>query len=120
MYTKTHYDSVVQVIRRDGQLALSELTYGAGLLAGSTGLDDMFQKHVRELFGPQDFDTWLAENPQMFSKLKHKTWEDAKKAFDNTQDVIIDLPGRVVRSLSDEVTSMSTVQRLCLTECTVP
>ncbi len=30
------------MIRRDGQLALSELTYRVGLMAGSAFMDDMF------------------------------------------------------------------------------
>ena len=42
----------VQVIRQHGQLALSELTHGVGLMAGSTSIDDRFQQYVRDLFGP--------------------------------------------------------------------
>lgn len=96
---------MLQVIRRAGELALSELTHRVGLMAGSTSIDDMFQKHVREIFGPQNFDAWIAEHPQMFSKMKHKVWEDAKKQFDGSQDIVIDMPGKVMKSLPDEVRS---------------
>lgn len=72
-------------------------------MAGSTSIDDMFQQHVRDLFGPAEFDAWIADHPQMFSKMKHKAWEDAKKMFDNNQDIVIDMPGRVMNSLPDEV-----------------
>ena len=97
----------VQVIRQHGQLALSELTHGVGLMAGSTSIDDRFQQYVRDLFGPANFDTWIAQHPQMFSKIKTKAWEDAKKAFDGTRNIVIDIPGRVLTSLPDEVKPVS-------------
>lgn len=96
-------NELVQVLRQDGQLALSELTHAVGVLAGSTNIDDMFQQHVRDLFGPEDFDSWILQHPQMFVKIKHKAWEIAKKAFDGTRGIVLDIPGRMVNSLPDGV-----------------
>lgn len=95
--------SLLQVIRRDGELALSELTHREGRMAGSTRLDDMFRDYVRELFGPEDFDAWIADRPDVFSKIKDKYWEHAKKEFDGTQDVVVELPARIMNTLPDEV-----------------
>ena len=94
---------LLQVIRRDGELALSELTHREGRMAGSTRLDDMFRDYVREVFGPEDFDAWIADWPDVFSKIKDKYWEDAKKEFDGSQDVVVDLPARIMNTLPDEV-----------------
>ncbi|KAL3145611.1 hypothetical protein ABBQ32_003157 [Trebouxia sp. C0010 RCD-2024] len=88
-----------EVLRQDGQLALSELTHSVGVMAGSTNIDEKFQQHVRDLFGPEDFDNWMLQHPQMFSKIKHKAWEAAKKNFDGTKGIALDIPGRMVTSL---------------------
>ena len=79
----------MQVLRQDGQLALSEMTHSVGIMAGSTNIDDKFQQHVRDIFGPEDFDDWIWQHPHMFSKIKHKAWETAKKTFDGTLRVLL-------------------------------
>ena len=106
------------MIRSDGQLALSELTHRVGIMAGSTSIDDMFQQHVRDLFGPAEFDAWLIEHPHLFSKMKHQAWEDAKKMFDDSRDIVIDMSARVMFSLSDEVSlGLSQAQADCGSVC---
>lgn len=72
-------------------------------MAGSTNIDEKVQQHVRDLFGPEDFDSWMLQHPQMFSKIKHKAWEVAKKNFDDTRGIALDIPGRMVNSLPDGV-----------------
>ena len=92
----------MQVIRQDGELALSELTRAVGVMAGSTKIDNNFQQYVRDLFGAEDFDAWISQYPEMFSKIRHKAWEVAKKTFDGTKGIVLDIPGRMLNSLPDQ------------------
>ena len=102
----------VQVLRQDGQLALSELTHSVGVMAGSTNIDEKFQQYVRDLIGPEDFDKWILQHPQMFSKIKHKAWENAKKNFDGTRGIVLDIPGRMANSLPDGVRPLNSFDTL--------
>lgn len=76
-------------------------------MAGSTNIDDSFQQYVTDLFGPEDFDAWFLEHPEMFSKIRHKTWEVAKRTFDGSKGVTLDIPGRMLKSLPDCVSSVN-------------
>lgn len=82
-------------------------------MAGSTNIDDSFQQYVRDLFGPEAFDSWILRHPQMFSKIRHKAWEVAKKTFDGTSGVALDIPGRMLNSLPDGVSGVNLIP--CLT-----
>lgn len=84
-------------------------------MAGSTNIDDSFQQYVRDLFGPEAFDSWILRHPQMFSKIRHKAWEVAKKTFDGTSGVALDIPGRMLNSLPDGVSGVNLIP--CLTFC---
>lgn len=98
-------DSSLQVLRKDGQLVLVELTHRIGLMAGSTFLDDHFVDFVKDLLGQQGFEQWMVQHPQEFSKLKCKAWEEAKLAFDGTDAATIDPPFSLLKSLPDKVRS---------------
>ena len=90
--------SFLQVLRKDGQLVLSELTHRDGLLAGSSFMDDMFVGFVKELLGHEGFEHRMQQHPQDFSKLKCKAWEEAKLAFTGKTAAIIDPPLSLIRA----------------------
>ena len=95
----------IQVVRRDLQLALSEVTHREGILAGSTNMDIMFMDYAKDLLGQEHFEHWAAHNPRDVAKLKYKAWEEAKVAFDGTEGATIDPMPSLVRAIPDEVPS---------------
>lgn len=100
-----------QVIRRDGQLALSEVTHREGILAGSSKMDDMFMEYAKNRLGVEEFTQWAESNPRDVAVLKHKAWEEVKTAFDGTEGAMIDPMPSLVRAISEEVCHVNILGR---------
>lgn len=104
------------MVRRDLQLALSEVTHREGILAGSTNMDSMFMDYAKTLLGRDAFEQWAERNPRDVATLKHKAWEEAKVAFDGTAGAIIDPMPSLMRAIPEEVI-VSVTLSLCGVRC---
>ena len=79
-------------------------------MLGAIHVDDMFQQYFMDLLGDKEFRLWQMQHPDLFSKIKYKAWEDAKKCFDGSKPASIDLSYRVITSLPDDVSQPSSPQ----------
>ncbi|KAK3247189.1 hypothetical protein CYMTET_43303, partial [Cymbomonas tetramitiformis] len=79
---------------------LREVARGTGGMCGGTFVDDRFVKFLQNKINKSD--KFLEENQQLFVKLMGK-WEAAKRSFDGTSDISIDLPSKLERMWVDQL-----------------